>query len=50
MARPRDGKEVKQTVSFKVEPHSYILIIGKYGSFSKFVNEAIRILIFGGKY
>lgn len=49
MGKPRDGKEIKQAVSVRVEPSTYLVIVKKYGSFSAFVKEAIRVLIFGGK-
>jgi len=49
MGKPRDGKQIKQAVSVRLEPSTFLLIVRKYGSFTAFVNEAIKLLIFGGK-
>lgn len=42
MGKPRDGKEVKKQVSVRVEPSKYLQIVKEYGSFSAFVNAAIK--------
>ena len=42
MGKPRDGKEVKKQISFRIEPGILKKIINIYGSFSEFVNKKIR--------
>ena len=45
MPRKREGKEVKQQVSVRVQPSDYLKAVKKYGSFSAFVKEAILKLL-----
>lgn len=45
MPRKKDGKQVKERVSVRVEPSTYLKIVKKYGSFTNFVNEAIKVLL-----
>ena len=42
MARPKDGKEVKKIISFRIEPKLLKRIIKSHGSFSKWVNEKLK--------
>lgn len=49
MGRAKDGKQTKVPVSARIEPYIFLKIVKKFGSFTKFINEAIRLLILGGK-
>ena len=42
MARPRDGKEVKQVHSIKLEPRTHKKIIKKYKTLAAFIKEAVK--------
>ena len=41
MGKPRDGKEVRKHISFRIEPKVLEEIIKEYGSFSAFVNKQL---------
>jgi hypothetical protein len=45
MARPREGREVKQAVSVRLEPYIFLKIVKKFGSFTAFVKKAIEVLL-----
>lgn len=45
MGKKRDGEEVKQVVSCRIEPSTYFKIIKQFGSFSSFIKAAIKKLL-----
>lgn len=45
MPRAKDGKQVKDRVSVRVEPQTYLDIVKQYGSFTVFVNKAIEKMV-----
>lgn len=42
LGRPRDGKEVKQVKSIRIEPRLLAKIEKKYGSLQKFIDGVIN--------